>query len=63
MSTQTLVNHCSAQALSDSGSQALGALISKFRDFKDIGFETFTKLFNSGVKPILTFIFNIHKTF
>ena len=32
---------------------ALGAIISKYKLFKDMGFNTYTKLFNTGVIPIL----------
>ena len=47
-------NEC-AKTLSDSGGRALGALISRFKEFRDLGFKTFMTLFNSGVQPILTY--------
>ena len=47
-------NEC-AKTLSDSGGRALGALILRFREFRDLGFKTFMTLFNSGVQPILTY--------
>ena len=41
-----------AQALSSAGGRALGAIITKFKSLKDVGYTTFKKLFESGVKPI-----------
>ena len=41
-----------AQELAEAGGRALGAIIAKFKTFKNIGFETFSKLYNSGVIPI-----------
>ncbi len=43
------------KALSDSGGRALGAIISKFKALKNVGFKTFETLYNSGVKPILEY--------
>ena len=42
-------------ALSESAGRALGGIIGKFKQFKDIGYNTFEKLFNSGVVPILDY--------
>ena len=47
-------DECS-KTLSESAGRALGVLISKFKRFRDTGYETFTKLFDSGVQPILTY--------
>ena len=47
-------DECS-KTLSESAGRALGALISKFKHFRDTGYETFTKFFDSGVQPILTY--------
>ena len=47
-------NEC-AKTLSDSGGRALGALISRFKEFRDLGFKAFMTLLNSGVQPILTY--------
>ena len=47
-------DECS-KTLSESAGRALGALISKFKCFRDTGYETFTKLLDSGVQPILTY--------
>ena len=47
-------NSCS-KTLADSGGRALSAVISKFKQFKDIGFTSFTKMFNSCVVPVLDY--------
>ena len=44
-----------AQALSDSGGRALGAINSKFKYFKNMHFKTYTKLYNSCVKPVTNY--------
>lgn len=41
-----------AETLFNSGGRALGSMISKIHSFKDVGFETFTKLYNSCVVPV-----------
>ena len=41
--------------LSESGSRALGGLIGKIRNLKYCGYNTFTKLFDSCVSPILDY--------
>ena len=41
-----------AQTLFNSGGRALGLMISKILSFKDVGFETFTKLYNSYAVPV-----------
>ena len=41
-----------ALELAEAGGQALGGIISKFKTFKNIGFNTFTKLYHTGVVPI-----------
>lgn len=41
--------------LNDSGSRALGAIISKFKSLKDAGYNTYAKLFTSCVEPILDY--------
>ena len=38
--------------LAEAGGWALGGIISKFKTFKNIGFNTFTKLYHTGVVPI-----------
>ena len=47
------------QTLSDSAGRALSSIISKFKTYKDAGYNTFTKLLNSGVLPILDYGSNI----
>jgi len=42
-------------ALADSAGRALGATISKFKAMKNVGYGTYTKLFNCGVKPIMEY--------
>ena len=44
-----------AEVLSGAAGRALGGIIAKFNTFRNIGFKTFTKLFNSGVVPILEY--------
>ena len=41
--------------LANSGGRALGGIISKFKSFKDIGYNTYTKLFDNCVAPILEY--------
>ena len=43
------------EELASSGQRALGAIIYKYKEFKDMGFNTYTTLFNSGVLPILDY--------
>ena len=49
----------SAQELAEAGGRALGGLISKFKVHKNIGYHTFTKLFDHGVKPITDYCSSI----
>ena len=44
-----------SQVLAESGSRALGSIISKFKTLKDCTFKTYEKLYNSGVAPILDY--------
>ena len=44
-----------AETLAGAGGRALGAIISKFRTYKNIGFKTFTKMFDTCVSPILEY--------
>ena len=46
---------CCTKALADSGGRALGAIISKFKSFKNVGYKTFEVMYNSGVKPVLEY--------
>ena len=41
--------------LANAGGRALGGIISKFKSFKDIGYNTYTKLFDNCVAPILEY--------
>ena len=41
--------------LADAGNRALGSIIAKFRQYKQIGYKCFTKLFESGVIPVCTY--------
>jgi len=47
-------NEC-VQTLADSAGRALGGVISKFKTMKDVGYDTFTKLYMSGVKPVFEY--------
>ena len=44
-------------ALASAAGRALGAIISKFKELKNVGYHTctYTKLYNSGVTPILEY--------
>ena len=42
-------------ALAESGGRALAAIVSKFRTIKNVGYETFTKLYHSNITPILDY--------
>ena len=44
-----------ADTLAGAGGRALGSIISKFRTFKNIGFNTFSKMFDTSVSPILEY--------
>ena len=41
--------------LSDSASRALGAIIGKFKSLKNVGFKTFTKLYDQLVTPTVDY--------
>ena len=41
-----------SKTLAESGGRALGAIISKFKLFKEMGFNAFTKMFETGVIPV-----------
>ena len=47
-------NNC-IETLSEAGGRALGSIISKFKTLKDCTFNTYDKLFNTGVTPILDY--------
>ena len=42
-------------SLASAGGRALGAIISKFKELRNVGYHTYTKLYNSGVAPILEY--------
>ena len=44
-----------AEVLSQAGGRALGAMISKIHSYKDIGYNTYSKLFNSCVAPVIDY--------
>ncbi len=48
-----------AEFLAKSGGRALGAICSKCRSNKGLGYETYTKLFHTGVTPILDYYLGI----
>ena len=43
------------QELTDAGGRASGGIIAKFKQYKNIGFNCFTKLFKTGVEPVCTY--------
>ena len=44
-----------SKTLADAGGRALSAIISKFKQFKDFGFETFSKMYETGVIPVVDY--------
>lgn len=44
-----------SSVFADSAGRALGSISSKVKSMKNVGYGTFTKLYNSGVKPILNY--------
>ena len=45
---------CTA-ALASTGGRALGTIISNFKELENVGYNTYTKLYNNGVAPILEY--------
>ena len=43
------------KTISISGGRALGGIISKFKSFKNVGYNTFSKLYVAGVVPVLEY--------
>ncbi len=41
--------------LAGAGGRAMGSIISKLKSVKNVGFETYTKLYHSGVVPVLDY--------
>ncbi len=46
---------CTASTLSGAADRTLGSIILKFKSLKNVGFETFSKLYHSGVAPIMDY--------
>ncbi len=44
-----------ADVLAAAGGRALGSIISKFRNFRNVGYNTFTKLFECSVSPVIEY--------
>ncbi len=44
-----------ANTLSGTAGRTLGSVISKFKSFRNVGFKTYSKLYHSGVVPILDY--------
>ncbi len=45
----------SAEVLTDTAGRALGAFIAKTKHLKDLGYKTYTILFETGVVPVLNY--------
>ena len=45
----------SSKTVADSGGRALGALWAKFKGMRDVGFNTYTTLYNTGVVSVLDY--------
>ncbi len=50
-----LLYEYTADILSKSATRALGSVINKFRSLKNMGFKTYTKLFNACVVPVIDY--------
>ena len=48
-----------ADVLASAGGRALGAVISKFHNYRNIGFSTFKKLYETSVVPVLNYAYEI----
>ncbi len=44
-----------ATTLAESAGRALGGVISKFKSFRNVGCQTFSKLYHSGVVPVMDY--------
>ncbi len=44
-----------ATTLAESAGRALGGVISKLKSFKNVGFQTFSKLYHSAVVPVMNY--------
>ncbi len=49
-----------ATTLAESAGRALGGVISKFKSFQNVGFQTFNKLYHSGVVPVMDYCYSNH---
>ncbi len=47
--------------LPGAASRSLGSVISKFKSFRNFGFKTYSKLFHSGVVPILDYCSGVQR--
>jgi hypothetical protein len=52
---ENLNYNITARVLSDAANRGLGSLINKYKHINGLGFNTYTKLFNCGVAPILDY--------
>ena len=43
------------RTLAESGGRALSSIISKFKQFKNISYHTFTKLYDTGVNSVISY--------
>ena len=50
-----LKHSVTAEVLASAGGRALGAVITKFRNFENIGFSTFTKMNDTSVVPVMNY--------
>ena len=50
-----LVFNTTASVLAESGGRALGAIYSKYKHNRGLGFKTYTRMFNAGIIPILDY--------
>ncbi len=50
---------CTASMFAREGGRALGSIISKFKSLKNVGFETYTKLYHTGVVPVMDYSLGI----
>ena len=57
--TETLKFDLNAEILANAGGRALGALIAKFKQLKDMGYTTYTRLYESYVTPVMNYCASI----
>ncbi len=50
---------CTASMFAGAGGRPLGSIISKFKPLTNVGFDMYTKLYHSGVVPVMDYSLDI----